>query len=112
MTKLTASLTRTDHQKYASWYGDGTGRDTYVIVSNGGLTHVDKNYMTGPKGKRGLGYQPPKRDISPPSHKYISDGSGRDSYVISNHGGLVSDFRCTFTDALYKGSLRQYDRRP
>ena len=60
LTKLTASLGRTEHAKYASWYGDGTGRDTYVITSNGGLTNVEKRYMMGPKGKRGLGYMPPR----------------------------------------------------
>ena len=53
-----------------------------------------------------------QRDISPkpfkptPPFKYISDGSGRDSYVIKNSGGLVSEFRGGRSDAIFLSTLR------
>ena len=37
---------------------------------------------------------------------YRADGSGRDTYVVSNSGGLVSDYRCTLVEANFKGTLR------
>ena len=43
---------------------------------------------------------------------YRSDGTGRDSYVVSNFGGLVSDFRCTQPETLFKGGLRQHYMSP
>jgi hypothetical protein len=32
----------------------------------------------------------PRKD--PPSFTYISDGTGRDSYVIKGNGGMVNDY--------------------
>lgn len=44
-------------------------------------------------------------------HKYISDGSGRDSYVIQHHGGLVRDYNCfkPYVDA-FKDGLRKHKK--
>lgn len=28
---------RTDHQKFTTYQGDGTGRDSYIIMSDGGM---------------------------------------------------------------------------
>ena len=39
------SMARCNYPKYASYMGDGSGRDTYVVLNNGGLTNCDKNYM-------------------------------------------------------------------
>ena len=36
---------RTFSPKYASYFGNGSGRDTYVVLNNGGLTNSDKKYM-------------------------------------------------------------------
>ena len=47
-----------------------------------------------------------------PSHVYRSDGTGRDSYVIQNNGGLVADFRCNKSDVLFRGGLRQHLTSP
>jgi hypothetical protein len=33
-----ASMARTFYPKYVSYSGDGTGRDAYIIMNNGGLT--------------------------------------------------------------------------
>jgi hypothetical protein len=36
---IEASMARTFYPKYVSYTGDGTGRDAYVILNNGGLTN-------------------------------------------------------------------------
>jgi len=36
---------RTHNPTYASYSGDGTGRDSYIILDNGGLTKEPKKYM-------------------------------------------------------------------
>lgn len=35
-------MRRTNYPKYVSYFGDGSGRDTYVVLNNGGLTSVSK----------------------------------------------------------------------
>jgi len=44
--------------------------------------------------------------------KYKSDGTGRDSYVVSNNGGLVADFRCRKPDVIFQSGLRQHYLSP
>jgi hypothetical protein len=106
---LQASMTRTFHPKYASYTGDGSGRDTYVILNNGGLTSSDKPNMmfrktTAPN-------QVVRRPGKPaPSITYISDGSGRDSYVLQNSGGLVHDYKGVLGQQYFKNSLRQLEK--
>ena len=86
---------RTISPKYASYFGDGSGRDTYVVLNNGGLTHADKAHMM----KRPFRNTTQNRDRTPLKNAvpltYHSDGSGRDSYVIQNSGGLVNDYGIT-----------------
>lgn len=78
---LEASMARSFYPKYASYTGDGSGRDSYVILNNGGLANVDKRCMN-------FGRPAVPRDNHPVSQKhavafkYVSDGSGRDSYVM------------------------------
>ena len=55
---LEASMTRTYNPGYASYMGDGSGRDSYIILNNGGLTHQDKPYMMTRKNR-------PSPDTSP-----------------------------------------------
>lgn len=85
--------------------GDGTGRDTYVVTSNGGLANVDKPHMM----RRAL-KNPKDNSITPmkplAANIYRADGSGRDTYVVSNSGGLVYDFRGVPVDQQFKGMLR------
>ena len=42
---LEATMARSFYPKYASYTGDGTGRDSYVVINNGGLTNSDKRHM-------------------------------------------------------------------
>ena len=73
---------RTHEPKYASYFGDGSGRDSYVIVNNGGLTsELKPNLMRRPfvSTNRDLNKSPRKEAMT---ITYHSDGSGRDSYVL------------------------------
>ncbi|CAD8107154.1 unnamed protein product [Paramecium primaurelia] len=74
------------------YYSDGTGRDTYIQFDNGGLTmHAQRCHQPQ------IGSFQPKRNgpiFRPQSSNktlhYVSDGSGRDKYVLDNHGGLMN----------------------
>ena len=80
-SSLEASMARTNYPKYASYMGDGSGRDSYVILNNGGLANADKRYMM--RRKQGSPHDASAKPYKTPvSLKYVSDGSGRDSYVI------------------------------
>jgi len=35
----TAGINRTSNPTYANYFGDGAGRDKYIIFENGGLCH-------------------------------------------------------------------------
>jgi len=101
-----STMCRTYNPGYASYMGDGSGRDNYIILNNGGLARNDKACMQVAKKYGGGRDYSPKPFKPTPSFKYQSDGSGRDSYVIKNHGGLVSDFRGGRADAIFLGTLR------
>jgi hypothetical protein len=63
----------------------GTGRDTYIMADNGGT-----NIVYTPQGVPELGthmkFGPTNRSYKPCSYtrfqKYVSDGTGRDQYVV------------------------------
>ena len=89
---LEAQMLRTCSPKYASYFGDGSGRDTYVAVNNGGLTNILKpNLMKRPfKSTLQDRSAAPVKDAVPIT--YRSDGMGRDSYVVANSGGFYYDY--------------------
>jgi hypothetical protein len=80
--------------KYTRYTSDGLGRDQYINYNNGGF--LQANYMgialrdqyDVPKHKA---YYSMKRNVAP--FKYWSDGSGRDSYVLHESGGLKRDHK-------------------
>ena len=109
-SSIEANIMRTFNPGYASYTGDGSGRDSYIILNNGGLTKESKNGMMNirkpgrsPHRNRTLGTKPA------PAFCYKSDGSGRDSYVIKNSGGLITDFRTNLPMAIFTSQLRQSD---
>lgn len=105
---LENDLLRTHGPKYASYFGDGSGRDTYVVTDNGGLLNKEKRGMTRRPFKNTLVNRDssPLKPVMPVS--YHSDGTGRDSYVVSNAGGLVHDFHgSSRSDVNFVASLRQ-----
>lgn len=42
--------------------------------------------------------------------RYFGDGSGRDSYVVKDSGGMIPGYRDMSPDKLFYGSLRQHRR--
>ena len=73
---------------------DGTGRDSYVSMNNGGFTMTNSpsicakpSTFTSPIRKRSIGggVGSPGRPVH-----YYQNGSGRDSYISSNHGGFTA----------------------
>jgi hypothetical protein len=72
---------------------DGKGRDTYIFHNNGGfdknvsLSHLTPNYNQF----RGKQFYNCRRNVAP--LKYRSDGTGRDSYILKEHGGLEREFK-------------------
>lgn len=101
-----AMLCRTFNPTYASYSGDGTGRDSYIILNNGGLSKEPKRHMMWQSMNRCKLDARPMASKPTPSLKYKSDGTGRDSYVIQNSGGLINDFRSSKADAVFKSQLR------
>lgn len=108
-----AGLQRTFNPGYASYFGDGTGRDIQIIINNGGLARQEKRYM----GHAGVHFRPyasnafsqtsqsPKKEAS--TFYYQSDGSGRDTYVLQNNGGLRFEYSSKNNgDKLFKSTLR------
>ena len=49
----------------------------------------------------------------PPTHYYMSDGSGRDSYVLKNNGGSRQEYKSReLGDHVFYDSLRSDQRSP
>lgn len=99
---------------------DGSGRDTYIHHTNGGLLTQDllhklklKPIQQDPKFKFGSRHEHAgsrnKQDIPRITH-YQSDGSGRDLYIKVNEGGAVfNGGACqSHVDYQFSSSLRQY----
>ena len=116
------SIARTYDPKYTTYRGDGQGRDSYVFMGNGGLVAPGAYTTNAPQ----IGYQRPKKSstlyINQPiqqtfvtgskeatAFKYFGDGSGRDSYVITDCGGLIPKYSNKGPQADFYNSLRQPD---
>lgn len=118
---LFASMQRTYNPTYVSYYGDGTGRDQQIIINNGGLTHQDK-YGLGHHGVHLQRYNsnvqrrrlPGPGFKKTPSFAYLSDGSGRDSYVLMDSGGLRPEYDRYHKNSgsYFTKSLRSFERSP
>jgi len=78
---------------------DGTGRDTYIGMSNGGNTlpfEARRQARGGPMAQTGGNFffnYPKQRSAAIKNVHYHSDGTGRDSYVHQTQGGFMSHFK-------------------
>ena len=43
---------------------------------------------------------------------YRSDGTGRDTYIVANSGGLKYDYKCQPVESMFKNSLRNNEKIP
>ena len=75
-----------------NYHADGTGRDTFVGTDNGGFyaafSPCSQPQVTSFVAKRR--YEKPSPVIKSRGVQYHSDGSGRDSYIGFNAGGLTA----------------------
>jgi hypothetical protein len=86
-----SSYYRTEALKTSHYFCNGEGRDTYIHVNNGGVernTYPYKFPDDGRSNKRYFYAGSPNLGAKPV--KYNTNGSGRDTYIAFNHGGLAS----------------------
>merc|ERR1711957_1127096 len=75
----------------------GDGRDSFIQVDSGGYQKAYEPVKAAPLGslfsqkRRPNG--PPNPILKPRTNHYLSDGSGRDSYVGISSGGLHTAYR-------------------
>ena len=76
-----------------NYFADGTGRDTFVKNDNGGFYKAYQPVPASPVSRfyARKQYAPPAPVIKSRGVFYQSDGSGRDSYVCVNAGGLAGN---------------------
>jgi hypothetical protein len=90
---------------------NGSGRDSYIKANNGGMTQHFKPNDAPPIGtfssKRT--YFSPSPVVASKTVYYKSDGSGRDSYVTSTHGGFHAPGTGKRPDKAFQANLRHYD---
>ena len=109
----TTTINRTEHIKYTTYWGDGSGRDNHIVLGNGGLhdlrdyqgsrpRHPFNNFKNTPK----VTHQPHKE---PTAFDYVPDGTGRDSYVIFNYG-LKANYRSSYKE--FERDLRSSTQTP
>lgn len=85
------NLNRTFTGRTIHYLPDGYGRDWYIMHNNGGIS---KNPCTTgfstDKSPNHRTFSPPQPKMEAKFTRYTPDGSGRDTYIQSNFGGLVS----------------------
>lgn len=92
--------------KYIQYYPNGSGRDSYINSNSGGFSQF--MIKTGPStltlSNNVYHNFRTQRDLSKKSwtFQYQSDGSGRDSYILSGSGGLQREYHVpkSFKDQL------------
>ena len=109
---MNTKLSSKGFEKYISYQPDGTGRDGYINLNSGGFSRfmpskvITPHYVIIKPEKENKQF----RDLRKTSwsFKYKSDGSGRDSYVLSGSGGLQNDWRpnLEFGETLRGGFVR------
>lgn len=87
------NLGRTFTGKTSHYSPDGYGRDWYILHNNGGVFKQPcvTGFNTSPSPVQRT-YSPPQPRMNAKLAKYSSDGSGRDAYILSKGGGLISDY--------------------
>lgn len=89
-----STLYRTETLKNSHYSPNGEGRDSYIFVNNGGVERNKYPYSFKEESRvtrNSFSPGSPRLDAKP--LKYKSDGTGRDTYIGSNHGGLFSNYK-------------------
>ena len=103
------NLGRTTRTNMVFYSTDGKGRDGYITYNDGGFWKDNIKKISLKPDYTRYKYKIFHSLIHKPApFNYQSDGSGRDSYVIENNGGLVKEFQPLIKQKLTK-FLRKYD---
>ena len=118
-TDATVGLNRTNHPKFTSYTGDGSGRDQYIVFCNGGLqpqrnfnfknTRPQDTFNASPNKTKYGGFVRPSPQKMAGLTDYIPDGNGRDTYIIQNQG-LKRDF--ITKHSVFENYLRTQEQTP
>ena len=100
---------------YTHYMSDGNGRDSYILINNGGLTISRVNQPDSTNDyfncsvKKGLvkhdsAFYGSNRSLAkdPPPFYYPPDGTGRDFYIIKNNGGLINNHQSSLHHNFHK----------
>ena len=102
---LIHGLYRTNDPKFPTYKSDGYGRDHYIVSNNGGF--IPTPHICGLQPPQGFFVSPRARPMkttygSKIRHSgniyYPPDGSGRDTYIVTNNGGTCNDPNVGFID--------------
>lgn len=93
---MSVSVSKGKDLYWMNYVRDGTGRDDYVALNNGGLMRNGyspaKGLSTGSQLYVGKNQAGPRADIFPTipgkTINYNYNGSGRDSYIATSNGGF------------------------
>ncbi len=122
---MSVSLTRhiTNPARTTNYGGDGTGRDTYIYMSNGGFVPQKMATQVEEIGKfithevivvlgSFVTVKQRPRDAVPHIHSkpvcYTNNGGGRDTYISMNSGGLKVIHQPAYFKRTFYTNLRQY----
>lgn len=97
----------------AAYSINGTGRDTYIAVDNGGFSKPFEPSFTpetGVFGSRRLNRDPSAAFIDAKHTNYSSNGSGRDGYISRINGGFYPEQPVAAYKLTYVEQLRHYPR--
>lgn len=112
-------LHRSSKTRYTIYTGDGSGRDSYVIIGNGTNFKHGSYKDVAPT----VGYHPPHAPAAmyagpiqkfsgggkeATAFRYWGDGSGRDYYVTKDCGGLIPVCPSKSPNSAFYTNLRQY----
>ena len=84
------NIYRTHKPKVPLYKTDGSGRDTYIKLDNGGI-FKNISISNSRCSSRVREYSTPHPVLRARTLKYKPDGSGRDTYIIDDSGGLVNN---------------------
>ena len=89
-----SSLYRTEALRNSHYNPNGEGRDKYIYVNNGGVERNQYPFKFKEEGRVvRRSYSPGSPRLEAKPLKYKPDGSGRDTYIGINHGGLFSSYK-------------------
>ena len=100
---------------------NGTGRDGYIMYNNAGFWKDNlKRFSLKDKYKRSSFARFRSIRKIPPIWNYHSDGTGRDTYILYNDGGLMNiyktpsftNFRTNYEDLFYETSYNNKINNP